>query len=570
MVYLILVNITLTVCYLLYRYFFKRLTFFQLNRCYLLGAIVISLVIPIGLFIDIPTNGFIKEQLPTVDLSMLMTESFVIGIDQNNAFSLGKLLQQVYWIGVVVASSWLLYRFFRVLVMVKRDRSDFSFAFFHRVVLGNRVRDNQAIAKHEQVHVEQGHSYDLLLLELVRVFNWFNPVLNRYVKEVKFQHECIADALCAMDKVAYAELLVAQAMQVESVHFVHEFSNQSILKNRIIMLFKDKSKRKDKLLYFAITPVLILASISTLIFNTSKAKDMVQDIEMQVANTRLDKVPDHFLDKPAGQEEQQASLSALLIAKPGTISAPSQDTTKVLKNTDVLPEPVGGFDNFRLWLAENYVYPAEAIAAQVKGEVLASFVVEVDGSLSNFRILKDLGHGTGKAAVDVLKKAEKWKPGIQDRKKVRVEFTLPIKLNTQHQDAKITLRSAATEGSSSGSTSPDAEGNRDMIFTSTDVNPEPEGGLTEFRKWLGVYYAYPQGAIDAGLKGQIVVSFVVEADGALSNFKVIKDLGYGTGEAVLDVLRKAPNWRPGLRNGQKVRVAYTLPVTLNLEQTPKS
>lgn len=122
------------------------------------------------------------------------------------------------------------------------------------------------------------------------------------------------------------------------------------------------------------------------------------------------------------------------------------------------------------------------------------------------------------------------------------------------------------EGQITGSATGDPDGGADKIFTAVEVNPEPHGGLNAFREWVGRNYSYPQGAIDAGVKGQIVVSFVVERDGSLTDIKVVKDLSYGTGTAAVNVLKKAKPWKPGIQNGRPVRVAYTLPITLNLQQ----
>ncbi|KGE14900.1 energy transducer TonB [Sphingobacterium deserti] len=123
------------------------------------------------------------------------------------------------------------------------------------------------------------------------------------------------------------------------------------------------------------------------------------------------------------------------------------------------------------------------------------------------------------------------------------------------------------EGQITGSATGDPDGGAsDKIFTAVEVNPEPIGGLAAFRKWVGDNYTYPQGAIDAGVKGQVVVSFVVERDGSLTDVKVVKDLSYGTGQAAVNVLKKAKKWKPGIQNGRPVRVAYTLPITLNLQQ----
>ena len=109
-------------------------------------------------------------------------------------------------------------------------------------------------------------------------------------------------------------------------------------------------------------------------------------------------------------------------------------------------------------------------------------------------------------------------------------------------------------------------GTGEEIFESVEVQPEPPGGMAAFRKWISDNFAYPQGAIDAGVNGTIQVSFVVEKDGSLTDVKVLRDLSYGTGQAAVNLLKKAKKWSPGIQNGRKVRVAYNLPIKLNLQQ----
>jgi len=110
------------------------------------------------------------------------------------------------------------------------------------------------------------------------------------------------------------------------------------------------------------------------------------------------------------------------------------------------------------------------------------------------------------------------------------------------------------------------ETSSDQIFQSVEINPEPPGGMAEFMQWVGRNYEYPQAAMDAGVNGQVQVSFVVERDGSLTDIKVVKDLKFGTGDAAVKLLQKAPKWSPGIQNGRPVRVAYTLPIRLNLQQ----
>ncbi|WP_033565692.1 energy transducer TonB [Sphingobacterium sp. SYP-B4668] len=110
---------------------------------------------------------------------------------------------------------------------------------------------------------------------------------------------------------------------------------------------------------------------------------------------------------------------------------------------------------------------------------------------------------------------------------------------------------------------PDGAGTNE-IFTAVEVNPEPPGGMKSFMKWIGDNYQYPAAATEQGVNGVVQVSFVVEKDGSLTDIKVIRDLQYGTGQAAVTLLKKAKKWSPGIQNGRPVRVAYTLPIRLNI------
>ncbi|SFT12252.1 energy transducer TonB [Sphingobacterium wenxiniae] len=101
------------------------------------------------------------------------------------------------------------------------------------------------------------------------------------------------------------------------------------------------------------------------------------------------------------------------------------------------------------------------------------------------------------------------------------------------------------------------------LFTAVEVMPKPKDGMAEFVKWVAKNYNYPASALEQGVKGTVQVSFVVEPDGSLSSFKVLRDIGFGTGEEAIRLLKKAPSWHAGIQNGRPVRVSYTLPLALN-------
>jgi len=101
----------------------------------------------------------------------------------------------------------------------------------------------------------------------------------------------------------------------------------------------------------------------------------------------------------------------------------------------------------------------------------------------------------------------------------------------------------------------------DQIYNTSgvDIKPEFEGGMEKFYKFIGQNFKVPD---EEDLRGKIFVSLVVEKDGSLGDIKVIRDIGYGTGNEAIRVLKICPKWKPGELNGKKVRVLYSMPINI--------
>lgn len=93
-----------------------------------------------------------------------------------------------------------------------------------------------------------------------------------------------------------------------------------------------------------------------------------------------------------------------------------------------------------------------------------------------------------------------------------------------------------------------------------DVKPEFPSGINEFYKFIATNYVTPN---VKGLSGKVYVTFVIEKDGSLSDIKVLRDIGHGTGKEAIRVLELSPKWIPGEQNGKKVRCTYSLPIAIN-------
>jgi len=515
-IYLLLVNIAVIISYSLYYFSFRKLTFFQWNRVYLLSTAFFALLIPIGLFIDLST--FFEDDIiiPMINVHEFIDIAIVVYAQQNSSLYLVDVLKWIYIVGLIGSVSIMLWRLWHVRKMFQADAPFLGFSFFNKMFLGKEVNSYKSIERHEEIHIEQGHSYDILFMELFKALNWFNPVVYHLSKEIKFQHECIADELSSEDKVAYAELLVAHALKVPQNVLVHEFSNQSFLKKRIMMLFKNKSSKNKRFLYLGVIPAVLVVGISTVVFNTSRAKSVVAKVESKMEDVML---PTH---------------------------------TTTLQNIDYtqdreLPEPEIGIDAFTTNIYKEIQKKIKESKEQSL-QVYMNVKIQVlkNGSVGNIDIDSKNSEDYKKLVSDIAKRT-KWLPA--QRNGVAVDAAREVRLGT------------GTFGRNSDLSS--QEGGNE-IFSETEILPEPPESIDEFRKWIGENYQYPQAAIDAGVKGTIRTNFVIEKDGSLSDIKIVEDIGHGTGEAAVELLKKSPRWKPAIQNGRKVRYEFTLPIRLDL------
>jgi protein TonB len=113
-------------------------------------------------------------------------------------------------------------------------------------------------------------------------------------------------------------------------------------------------------------------------------------------------------------------------------------------------------------------------------------------------------------------------------------------------------------------------GNSDVVedaivdFASVEVMPEFPGGQSGWGKYLQKNMKYPPIARENNITGRVIVSFVVEKNGELTDIKVLRGIGGGCDEEAVRVLKNAPAWKPGVQNGRSVRVAYTMPIFFQL------
>ena len=107
---------------------------------------------------------------------------------------------------------------------------------------------------------------------------------------------------------------------------------------------------------------------------------------------------------------------------------------------------------------------------------------------------------------------------------------------------------------------------KDGIYNSVEKLPEYPGGMDALRAYLSSNLNYPSEAVENGIRGRVVVQFVVCEDGSLCKEQVIRSIGGGCDQEAIRVIKKMPRWKPGMQNGKAVKVRYTLPVAFVLEE----
>lgn len=284
LIYLVEVSICQALFCVLYLGLFRNLSFFQVNRLYLLSATVLSFIIPV---LSIPiwnsptidTSLSLSQRLQSLELTF---KPYINNPVQETSLDINWLitiLGLIYLIGFFY-HFWKLFRGITMVLKLTQNNeviedngykaihlnngpSFFSFLnyiFINTGKLNISGDEFSQVIEHEKTHAKQRHTIDNLLMELAILICWFNPVLKIMKRELNNVHEFYADAKASDLKgniENYSRLLLKLASNKEGSFLTHQFSMNTI-KKRIIMLNKTKYRRSIALRYFLIAPCLIL------------------------------------------------------------------------------------------------------------------------------------------------------------------------------------------------------------------------------------------------------------------------------------------------------------------------
>jgi len=235
----------------------------------------------------------------------------------------------------------------------------------------------------------------------------------------------------------------------------------------------------------------------------------------------------------------------------GGASGNSEDS-EIFQVVEERPQFPGGDAELMKFLQQSIKYPKEAQEQGKQGRVIVQFVVNKDGSITGDSIVRSVDPQLDAEAVRVVRSMPNWTPGKQKGKPVRVRFTLPVTFRLSGDAPKQTAEVKQ----------PEATG--DEIFKVVEHRPQFPGGDAELMKFLQQNVKYPKEAQEQGKQGRVIVQFVVEKDGSITDAKVLKPVDPLLDAEALRIVNMMPKWTPGKQRGKEVRVYFTIPVTFRL------
>ena len=422
MLYLLQVNVGLILFYALYKLVCTRDTFFRSRRFILIVSLVLPFILP---FIDV------REWLESRDRMIMLTHfdysavlpEIVVGSEAaetgNRVFVLSEWIGYLYLAGVLVLLVRLVIQAFSLYRLIVRmpekeingvrvkclNAPSGPFSFFRWIFMNPAAVKEDEISEiltHEMGHVRQHHSVDVLLAEMVSICCWMNPFAWLLKREVRLNLEFLADR-----KVMEAGFATkSYQYHLLGLAYNHKYGlsnnfNFSHLKQRIIMMNKKKSNGAGHIKY----ALFVLPAFALLVAGNISCSQ-------------------------GASEKQDAKEETVA---PDSVAAPTDGVAKdeVFMVAEQMPEFPGGMKELLKFLQNNLKYPENAMKNNVQGRVIVQFVVEKDGTLTEFKVARSVDPDLDAEALRVLQIMPKWKPGMQRGKIVRVKFTVPVSFKLQ-------------------------------------------------------------------------------------------------------------------------------------------
>lgn len=595
-----------TICmaffYALYSLFLKRDTFFRVNRVFLLLTLAASLLIP---SLKIPFQP--ESGSATVDLAMIeavvvtshqylnsnMLGEVVVTPIVEKSYSWYQYLGFIYFIGALLLSVRFLKNLIQLLIWsrtnkrIKKDGVQLvvmkdnypPFSFLNSIFICKEdygKPEFNSILAHERVHVDELHTFDLIIIEVLSVLFWLNPFVWMYKSSLQEVHEYLADDRVVKGHInanEYKMHIVNQFAGGELFRLANNFG-QSTLKKRISMLGKIKTPK------IALVKLLLLLPIFAVLF--SAFAFTIEEKEKLSSNFSISEFVSSDLkrfysfssdiysfeskDELAFTDKNNAHAIRSLVHKDKV------NPNKVYHIADVMPVYPGGIKALQKFIESKINYPDKAQLNGIEGRVFVSFVVGKEGNVKNVNVIRSEHPSLNAEAKRVISELTNWKPGKNKGSFVNVAYSFPVNfelnnfrvesINTPeplvakiknasdyHLDNVLKLKENVTKSNG---------------YIVAEKLPEFPGGRIALRKYIARNVKYPILAAEQGYEGYVFVKFMVNEDGSVSGAYVLKGANVELNTEALRMINAMPKWSPGEQNGTKVAVSYTIPIRFTL------
>ncbi|MDT8402003.1 MAG: TonB family protein [Bacteroidales bacterium] len=435
--YLIISSVYLAVFYVIYILLLSKDTRYRRNRIYLLAGIIISLLLPLvritaspgGLIASFNAGLASVIHIPQVDV-------YADSQGPKQTFNLSLPLV-IYLSGSIAAFLSLMFNLIRLKLYIRKYRvtgsrvvltppgkeSGFSAMgyIFLSIELEHQIKNT--ILDHEQQHIRNKHFFDIILLRLTGIFLWFNPFIYLYERSLKALHEFEADRQMldsGRNVISYQRLILNQAFNTSIFTLQNGFSGPSLIKKRMIMMTKRKSKKTSGLkLLLALPLILFVFAYFSCTSDENNPPEPLNKTETPGSDV---KSADQELKTPREIWEENPALQK---------NAKSAEDMIFVVVEDMPTFRGGDVNKFREWVQLNVRYPAEAATEGIQGKVFVMFVVNEDGYVSDVEILRGVHPSLDEEVIRVVSSSPVWSPGLQRDIPVKVRFSITVKFQLQ-------------------------------------------------------------------------------------------------------------------------------------------
>ena len=503
--------------YVPYTLLLHRDSFFRLNRFVLLGVLLLSLVLPLcnvsWLSMDgQPVVHAAQMQMVEIGIPVNVLPQYEVMEEASSApssFTLFGVLTLIYIIGMAVM---LILRLWQmgclrlqlwrgslwrhsedgITVYCHADRVA-PFSWMNSIVISEEdyAESGREIILHETGHIRFRHSWDVLLLTLVQMVQWWNPLAYMAGISLRDVHEYEADDYVLRQGVsasAYQMLLLKKAVGYGSYTFANNF-NHSLTKKRITMMRKSKSNpwMRSKVLY-----VIPVTTLALSVFATPEIVSPVQDVVSKFESKGTDTSADL---------QAIGKFSTEIMGEVQNATTANEDTIygKVDKNA----EYPGGTEALMKFMMTNLKYPETCRKEGIQGRVYILFVVNTDGSIVDMEKVRSPHADLTAEAMRIIKMMPKWTPATVGGKTVRSRFILPVIFRLDG-------------GKKTQYTSPQKPQSPQSLTDEQKAVHDWFGAQPELMTHLNKNIRYPKECQEQGFEGRVLVSIAVEKDGSVS------------------------------------------------------